>query len=90
MMLQTNGLLATWAHLLSKREASTVVQTLADHLWQWENRQGAQPTPRAVFLGWVSDGQAQLSGTRLRGLTEEALAFAVWLKRAGKASEGGE
>jgi len=89
-MLQTNGLLATWAHLLSKREASMVLQTLADHLWHWENRHGAQPTPRAVFVGWVSDDQAQLTGTRLRRLTDEALAFAVWLKRAGKASEGGE
>ncbi len=91
-MLQTNGLLATWAHLLSKREASAslLIQVLADHLWHWENRHGAQPTPRAVFVGWVSDDQAQLTGTRLRRLTDEALAFAVWLKRAGKASEGGD
>ncbi len=88
-MIQTNGLLATWAHLLSKRKASMVLQTLADHLWEWEGR-GASPTPRNAFKGWVSDDQAQLTGTRLRRLTDEALAFAVWLKRAGKASEGGE
>lgn len=87
VMLQTNGLLATWAFLLSKNETA-LLQTLRDHLWEFERQQGNAPDPRVMFNVWVADGVGQLNGPRLRKLTAEALALAAWLKRAAQAAGG--
>ena len=86
-MIQVNGLLSTWAFLLSKKETA-LLEILAEHLWFSERGAGEPPTPRAMFDGWLGLSHQQLTGPRLRRLTEEALAFSVWLKRAAQAAGG--
>ena len=110
-MLQTNGLLATWAFLLAKAEknahSKAVVNTCLEHLREAAPA-GTVPagSPKSVFEGrWLGRSGAALSGSELRGLTAEAVAFAGWLKRAaetllsgaadpppepGKVEEGGQ
>ena len=90
-MLHTNGLLATWAHLLAKKkdpENALVLQALATHLRALALRLGldvlAEGAARKIFDRWV-DAQHGLTGFALRKNTAEALAFSVWLKRAAEA-----
>jgi len=90
-MLHTNGLLATWAHLLAKkneRENLLGLQALATHLRAVAARLRLDVAPAgdapAVFDRWV-DPQDGLTGFALRKNTAEALAFSVWLKRAAEA-----
>jgi hypothetical protein len=90
VMLQTNGLLAAWAHLLAKSgsasaEHRSAVEALLAHLASRGLAAGGQE-PEAAFLGWTSPEPGQgLSGLRLRELSAEALAYSVWLKRAAGA-----
>ena len=87
-MLQVNGLLATWAHLLAKKTA--VVDDLLEHLRYFQDLEIPQGEARNVFLHWVGGHQQNrggLGGPRLRAITAEALAFTVWLKRAAEAWE---
>jgi CRISPR/Cas system CMR-associated protein Cmr5 small subunit len=84
-MLQVNGLLATWAFLISKKEES-LLHTLAMHLMPHSDH---ALQPRAIFLRWVGSGAGRLTASELRRLTDEALAFSAWLKRAAQA-KGGE
>lgn len=86
-MIQVNGLLSTWAFLLSKGDHA-LLNILTEHLWRSENHLDAPPAPRDMFLGWIGDGNGQLTGSRLRRLTEEALAFSAWVKRAAQAAGG--
>lgn len=91
-MLHTNGLLATWAHLLAKRkkdpEKDFVLQALSTHLREASPRLGLGIAPageaQKVFDRWV-DARDGLTGLALRKNTAEALAFSVWLKRAAEA-----
>lgn len=87
VMLQTNGLLATWAHLLAKkgREYERIVEALLRHLQHQGIGLVEGPTSaEAVFLEvWTVAGGA--TGGRLRRLTAEAIAYSVWLKRAAEA-----
>lgn len=89
-MLQTNGLLATWAFLLSKGNIHAgILSALLQHL-------GPPPAglnlvqatdATEAFLGWVggkAGADGGVGGTELRDLTAEALAFAGWLKRAAE------
>jgi CRISPR/Cas system CMR-associated protein Cmr5 small subunit len=86
-MLQTNGLLSTWAFLLHKKDHA-LLETLGDHLWEFENQQGARPEPLDMFRNWVGEGEGHLTGARLRRLTAEAIALSAWLKRAAEAAGG--
>jgi CRISPR/Cas system CMR-associated protein Cmr5 small subunit len=84
VMLQTNGLLATWAHLLAKNgsEYEQALAVLASHLQSL--RLAGDATPEALFNAWV-DVRTGLSSVDLRRRTAEAIEFAVWLKRAAEA-----
>lgn len=86
-MIQVNGLLSTWAFLLSKGDTE-LLRILNEHLWHSEKRTGNPPSAREMFLAWIGDGEGQLTGSHLRRLTAEALAFSVWLKRAAQAAGG--
>jgi CRISPR/Cas system CMR-associated protein Cmr5 small subunit len=90
-MLHTNGLLATWAHLLAKKKAREnvlVLKILADHLRAAAPRLGLDVAPTGnaekILNVWI-DVQDGLTGLALRKNTAEVLAFSVWLKRAAEA-----
>ena len=91
-MLHTNGLLATWAHLLAKPhkapENRLALEVLSSHLRTVAGRLGLTIAPTGdagtIFDGWVSP-QHGLTGFALRQNTAEALAFSIWLKRAAEA-----
>jgi CRISPR type III-B/RAMP module-associated protein Cmr5 len=81
VMLQVNGLLATWAHLLAKRgsEFREVASALTAHL---QSLGLADPgTPDQVFSAWLQDPSAM----NLRRRTSEAQVYSVWIKRAAEA-----
>jgi hypothetical protein len=85
-MLQINGLLATWAHLLAKGGAE---QRMAGALLSHFRRAGlAVPAAASdctvLTEVWAAPG-ASLSSGDLRQLTREAVVYAVWLKRAAEA-----
>jgi CRISPR/Cas system CMR-associated protein Cmr5 small subunit len=87
-LLQINGLLATWAFLLGKKQHQ-LLGSLLRHLRSLVPEPEAQGTSaEAAFLYWVggpgSKGKG-LGGEQLRALTAEAIAWAVWLKRAAEA-----
>jgi CRISPR/Cas system CMR-associated protein Cmr5 small subunit len=87
IMLQTNGLLATWAHLLAKGkpEHKAALKALADHLRDLDPSMGTDsPDPANLFNTWI-DAQRGLTGAALRAKTAEAVQIAVWLKRAAEA-----
>lgn len=84
VMLQTNGLLATWAHLLAKNgsEYEQALTALTSHLRSLGL--AGEVTPEALFGLWV-DARRGLSSLELRRRTAEAIEFSVWLKRAAEA-----
>jgi len=88
-MLQTNGLLGTWAFLLAKagkeRSHADVVNALAKHL----RSEGIEligeraVEPKSVLLTeWT---KPEASSDLLQDVAAEALAYAGWLKRAAEA-----
>ena len=88
VMLQTNGLLATWAYLLAKekKDRQDIAKALLEHL----RDSGVAPASasrdaRAVFLNDWTGPQARLGTGELRRLTAEAIIYAGWLKRAAEA-----
>jgi len=89
-MFQNNGLLATWAFLLSKHDKdqhSLMLQALLQH-FQHEhfNLIDAGPlTPQKVFVDHWTHQNRYLNGEKLMQLTAEAVAFSGWLKRAAEA-----
>jgi CRISPR/Cas system CMR-associated protein Cmr5 small subunit len=88
MMLQINGLLATWAFLLAKKEHN-LLSTLLQHLHSvLPNLEKQADTAEAAFLRWVGGPGRKKDGIDsmlLRALTAEAIAWSVWLKRAAEA-----
>lgn len=91
--LQSNGLLATWAFHLADEKRRRLLVPLLEHLraCQPSTAIRAAATPEEAFLAWVgSADQPGLSGTQLRDLTAEALAFSGWLKRAAEAGTSDE
>jgi CRISPR type III-B/RAMP module-associated protein Cmr5 len=86
VMFQTNGLLATWAHLLAKSkegsEHEKVLAALAGHFRSLGLAGNAAPV--ALFNSWIA-AQEGLSSYELRRRTAEAIEFTVWLKRAAEA-----
>jgi CRISPR/Cas system CMR-associated protein Cmr5 small subunit len=84
VMLQTNGLLATWAHLLAKKgsEYEQALTVLTRHLQSLGL--AGDTAPEALFNGWV-DARNGLSSVELRRRTAEGIEFSVWLKRAAEA-----
>jgi CRISPR/Cas system CMR-associated protein Cmr5 small subunit len=91
-MLHTNGLLATWAHLLARPkkapENARALQALSTHLRAVAVRLRLDVAPagdeQKIFDRWVN-AQNGLTGFALRKNTAEALAFSTWLKRAAEA-----
>ncbi|MBI2841706.1 MAG: type III-B CRISPR module-associated protein Cmr5 [Acidobacteria bacterium] len=87
VMMRTNGLLATWAFLMAKKYhdmAQALQCHLTDPVLGLRVPEGDDIT---VFRRWVGElgSQTCLNGTDLRRLTEEAIAFAGWLRRAVQA-----
>jgi CRISPR/Cas system CMR-associated protein Cmr5 small subunit len=84
VMLQTNGLLATWAHLLAKNnsEHQEALAALTSHLQSLGL--AGQLTPSGLFDDWI-DADRGLSSAELRRRTAEAMEFSVWVKRAAEA-----
>jgi CRISPR/Cas system CMR-associated protein Cmr5 small subunit len=98
VMLQTNGLLATWAHLLAKggkehrNEYDDMAALLLQHLRHPSVNLAGDPnrSARDIFFEiWIAQDQG---GLPLRRRTAEALELSVWLKRAAEAlcDKGGE
>jgi CRISPR/Cas system CMR-associated protein Cmr5 small subunit len=98
VMLQTNGLLATWAHLLAKggkehrNEYDDMAALLLQHFRNPSVNLAGDPNRSAkdiFFEVWISGHQG---GLPLRRRTAEALELSVWLKRAAEAlcDKGGE
>jgi len=87
VMLQTNGLLATWAFLLAKRGAHRrCLDQLLAHLRARQLVADGSDEAMVVFQRWVGTRSGgELTGPELRRLTGEAIDFAVWLKRAAEA-----
>jgi CRISPR/Cas system CMR-associated protein Cmr5 small subunit len=90
VMLQTNGLLATWAHLLAKakkdEEYREALKALLEHFRAAPLRLVPDHGDAGkVFTGLWNAPASAASGAQLRRLTAEAIAFAVWLKRAAEA-----
>jgi CRISPR/Cas system CMR-associated protein Cmr5 small subunit len=91
VMLQTNGLLATWAHLLAKggessrNEYDEMAEILLQHLRHpaVSLAGGAGQDARRIFFEvWTSEEEG---GLALRRRTAEALQISIWLKRAAEA-----
>ncbi|KAA3657431.1 MAG: type III-B CRISPR module-associated protein Cmr5 [Calditrichaeota bacterium] len=86
-MLQNNGLLATWAFLLTKNEGvfPKMLDVLKNHLREmgFEN-EVTDNAPKAIFQNWT-DPHMGLNGTKLMQLTAESIAFSGWMKRAAEA-----
>jgi CRISPR type III-B/RAMP module-associated protein Cmr5 len=80
VMFQTNGLLATWAHLLAKKgqEYDKTLEALMQYFRQGDTNMETEA--KAVFRQWT-----QLASLDLRQRTAEAIEYAVWLKRAAEA-----
>jgi CRISPR/Cas system CMR-associated protein Cmr5 small subunit len=89
VMLQTNGLLATWAHLLAKpkkEEYRGALEALLGHFRAAPLRLvPAEGDAGHVFTRIWNAPASPASGAHLRRLTAEAIAFSVWLKRAAEA-----
>jgi CRISPR type III-B/RAMP module-associated protein Cmr5 len=100
VMLQTNGLLATWAHLVAKGgpapastptasldENALAARALLDHLRSHAPAKlfaAADGNAEALDALWGKDPSGA-SGLTLRRLTAEAIRYSVWLKRAAEA-----
>jgi CRISPR/Cas system CMR-associated protein Cmr5 small subunit len=85
-MLQTNGFLATWAHLLAKNKAEhkAVTEVFLEHFRDSEIRyiDGPKCDAGEMFKVWTGP---DVGMARLQKLTAEAVIFSVWLKRAAEA-----
>lgn len=101
-MFQNNGLLATWAFLLSKKDKKAhqaLLNTMLKHFQAHFRSADLEFTtveslhPEQVLINyWVRSGR-ELKGEQLMLLTAEAIAFSGWLKRAAEAlcdKEGGQ
>jgi CRISPR-associated protein, Cmr5 family len=92
MMLQINGLLATWAFLLGKGETA-LLDALISYLRTLRELAVPKGDAETVFLHWVggaAGGSNGIDGPLLRALTGEALVWSVWLKRAAEAKAPAE
>ena len=92
VMLRTNGLLATWGFLCAKErdeaDRRACLEILQAHLTsRLPNVGSADANAKDVFRRWIgqSDGVGALSSAELRALTDEAIAFSGWIKRAAEA-----
>lgn len=91
-MFQNNGLLATWAFLLSKKDKKNsaslpVMEIILEHYRDEaiELVAAGQDSPEEVFKNqWVRQGSG-IEGAQLMKLTAEAITFSGWLKRAAEA-----
>jgi CRISPR/Cas system CMR-associated protein Cmr5 small subunit len=88
-MLQTNGFLATWAHLLAKNEVEhkEMAKAFLRHFRDAEINLVAdrERDAKLMFIQvWTVPGHG-VGAAGLQKLTAEAVVFAVWLKRAAEA-----
>jgi CRISPR/Cas system CMR-associated protein Cmr5 small subunit len=88
-MLQTNGLLGTWAFLLARarkeRSHADVLRALADHLRSEAIALIGERAvdPKSVLLTeWT---KPEVGSGLLQDVAAEALSYAGWLKRAAEA-----
>lgn len=88
-MFQNNGLLATWAFLLSKKKDNNpfneILETLLEHFRDPQFSLGTSQTDVVKVFTDDWTGQQPLTGSQLMRLTSEAIAFSGWLKRAAEA-----
>jgi CRISPR type III-B/RAMP module-associated protein Cmr5 len=99
MMLRTNGLLATWAFLMVKKDkGKDTLRALNDHLRGQFNNHIVATNYRDTFKNWVGYSEVQqennlylnnpnnpnLTQDLLREITEEAIEYSGWLKRAAE------
>jgi CRISPR/Cas system CMR-associated protein Cmr5 small subunit len=86
-MLQTNGLLATWAFLLAKDENPhrSVLKAFVTHLEGEALLPAGQTNPKEILLSSWLGREHPLGTSDLQRLTSETIAFAGWIKRAAEA-----
>jgi len=99
MMLRTNGLLATWAFLMVKKDkGKDTLRALNEHLHEQFNTSIPEDY-KDTFKNWVGYSEVQqkknlylnnpnnpnLTQDLLREITEEAIEYSGWLKRAAEA-----
>jgi len=90
-MLQTNGLLASWAFLLAKRDREParkeLEEAIREHLVDGAvGLSGDAGKLDGIFdVEGGGDDRPTLSGHELRRLSAEAVVYAGWLKRAAEA-----
>jgi CRISPR/Cas system CMR-associated protein Cmr5 small subunit len=83
VLLQTNGLLAAWAYLLAKGgSAQDYARALAAH---FREAPVALPALAPGDSAAILNAWTRLTGSQLRQLTAETLAYSTWLKRAAEA-----
>jgi CRISPR/Cas system CMR-associated protein Cmr5 small subunit len=88
VMLQTNGLLAAWAHLLAKgakrKEYKEMARAILEHL-RGRGLAPATGDAQDALTDWWAPPASGATGRDLRQTTAEAVAYSVWLKRAAEA-----
>lgn len=90
-MFQTNGLLASWTFLLSKarkeQRHGRVLEACLEHLGSAGLVEASDGrTPEEVLKTWLGyEGRTPLGVTGLQRITEEAILYSAWLKRAAEA-----
>ncbi|MBN1271075.1 MAG: type III-B CRISPR module-associated protein Cmr5 [Candidatus Aminicenantes bacterium] len=88
VMLQTNGLLATWAFLLGKEKKESdknylLSKNIEEHLKSISLIRNEKESEKLLEY-WTKNG---MSFSDFSHLTDEAIQYAVWLKRAAEAYE---
>jgi CRISPR/Cas system CMR-associated protein Cmr5 small subunit len=84
-MLQTNGLLATWAHLLSKDRADRcAAEALLSYFKAARLGVPKDATPLDLLIRTWTLASPAFPSHQLRRLTREATVYSVWLKRAAE------
>lgn len=84
-MLKTNGLLAGWAFLCTSEKRVDLAEKILEYFKQADAPSNIRSmcsvygSAAAAYRGWI-----QAQNLDLRALTDEAIAFAVWLKRAAE------
>jgi CRISPR/Cas system CMR-associated protein Cmr5 small subunit len=85
-MLQTNGLLATWAFIVKNMEdedgKKLTGTALLDHLKIEFSDIDKHFDPKTFFQSYLVN--EKLTSMELWNLTEETIKFSIWLKRAAE------
>jgi CRISPR-associated protein Cmr5 len=83
IMLKTNGLLATWAFIMSKREKNKAYKEMQKIIWEYFQNPALPLELRYLLLEDIFN--IGLSDSiKIRRLTDETIALSSWLKRAAE------